>query len=159
MFSQFTKSQQPAIALEITAGYMLNDQKQKFTEIADSTCDLCGAPDTREHRVLQCPSTEAARQSHAEAIEFLEEYDPVHLHLPLAYVDPEVEFHAFMLHHMPWASLGVIESPTVEPIYSYLRQILPHLGFKLGWCSEVTSAVAENCSCLLLITAPLASES
>eukprot|EP00435_Cladocopium_sp_Y103_P067838 s63_g30.t1 len=101
---------QPVIALEMTAGYMLNTQKQKFAEQQSETCDFCGQDDSREHRLLHCPATQAAREPHHEAIQFLQQYDEVHMHLPLAYLDPEIDFYRLVLINTPWPD--VFQPPT-----------------------------------------------
>ena len=95
-------SVQAMVAIDMTAGYMLNDQKKHFDADQELTCELCESVDTATHRVLYCPATEAVRAHHSQTISFLEEHDEIHTMLPLAYQDPEVEFCKIILNSLPW---------------------------------------------------------
>eukprot|EP00438_Fugacium_kawagutii_P005229 Skav208686 [mRNA] locus=scaffold6485:5455:10449:+ [translate_table: standard] len=91
IFQQLPESHQPTVALAIVGGYMLNSQKQKF-EAHDGHCDLCGQPDSYEHRTLQCPMTDHVRQKFPEVLSFLREHDPIYLQLPCLFRFELLEF-------------------------------------------------------------------
>ena len=95
------QAMQTTVAIEMTAGFMTNNQKNHFDEEQPLTCEFCQDLDTKAHRLLACPATSAARFPHADVIEALEEHDHIHVLLPIAYHDPEIAFHQFLLNQLP----------------------------------------------------------
>ena len=99
--AKLPQTQQQMVAIDMTAGFMLNDQKRHFDPDQPLQCEFCDATDTAKHRVLECPATQVIREPHQKACAFLETYDEIHTMLPLAYKDPEIEFCHILLQTMP----------------------------------------------------------
>ena len=70
--SQVLESQAPrqrAIILACLAGkHYTSDILANYIAGCDGTCDLCGEPDGRLHRVFQCPATQAIRNEFADSV-------------------------------------------------------------------------------------------
>eukprot|EP00438_Fugacium_kawagutii_P034466 Skav200259 [mRNA] locus=scaffold128:285689:290281:+ [translate_table: standard] len=100
-FGHITPEFQITVGLDMTGGYMLNGQKQKFADLPDDACVYCSQPDSHSHRVLECPATGHIRTTFPEVTEFLEEHETLHTILPLHYQHPETSGLWAMLYCLP----------------------------------------------------------
>lgn len=75
------------IIREIAGGYQLASQKAKWTH-DDPNCSYCGEPDSRPHRLLECPVGQEARQQYHSLITSLQEEDSILSEVPVVIVSP-----------------------------------------------------------------------
>lgn len=127
VFQKIAPEKQLSVGLDITMGYMLNQQKANFDEMQPETCDFCDQVDSVQHRVLECQATAMIRQRYSSVCEFLQEHDQVHNRLPAVYLNPEIAFSHFVLENFPkphkadlpylpqyWFTDGACSLPTEE---------------------------------------------
>lgn len=93
-------------------------QKAMWDENVVPLCQLCGEPDTREHRLLTCATLHEVRQQHVEACEILQHVRPEWCYLPLPRLFDEV--------NILRAFTATIRLPDLEPPY---ETGLTHLRF------------------------------
>ena len=81
-------------------------QKALWDDTVVPVCQLCGQPDTREHRMLSCTNMEDIRKQHVEACDILQHQRPEWCFMPL----PRLYDDVYMLR----AFVKTIKLPKVE---------------------------------------------
>ena len=98
IFMKMPQSQQGVIAKFLTGSFMEAKQREHVRE-APVMCEICNREeDTMHHRLLHCTHTEYVRQDFPLLMQFLEEYNPCHLHLPVVYQDDLYDFNTWFFH-------------------------------------------------------------
>eukprot|EP00438_Fugacium_kawagutii_P005578 Skav228724 [mRNA] locus=scaffold1830:269748:271832:- [translate_table: standard] len=97
---EFEPKDQQILAYHLTGANMLASQTRHFT-LSEGRCPLCQQPDSNEHRLLRCPSLAHVRARHQLAIDFLEEHDPCHIHLPVIAENPLWQFEWLIAQNIP----------------------------------------------------------
>ena len=64
-------------------------------------CPLCGQPDTRPHRYLQCAAHDDIRVQFPDAVGILSQERPEWMYIPLARSCPDAETSHFLFHNFP----------------------------------------------------------
>lgn len=127
LYSKVHPDQQRSLGLDITMGYMLNNQKAHFDENQTDECQFCHMQDSVVHRVLHCPATLVVRNKYPDVCKFLEDHDIIHTLLPVHYLDPEMDFHALLFERFP-------EPPPIS------LQYVPQFIFTDGSCKMPADA-------------------
>ena len=117
-FATVPEKYQLCMGLEATGGFMLNTQKQHFTELEDGKCSYCDAMDTHRHRVLECPATHAVRANHQQICLHLQDAEEIHLVFPLAYKSPEDQLLKDLLYNLPEPEVNIPEQHVPSWIYT-----------------------------------------
>ena len=104
---QLTDEERGLLLREQAGGFLTQARKMKFNEDLDELCPLCGQPDTVPHRVMECPATENVRAKYGDVIAWLQEMDPIHLHLPFAFQCHEQQMTSTILRCLPRACLQI----------------------------------------------------
>ena len=93
--SQVLESQAPrqrAIILACLAGkHYTSDILANYIAGCDGTCDLCGEPDGRLHRVFQCPATQAIRNEFADSVRAVAHWPEACRYFGVCPWDPELD--------------------------------------------------------------------
>ena len=98
IFMALPQTQQSVVARFLTGSYMEAKQREHVRE-GPVLCEICKQEeDTMHHRLLKCPNTEYVRQDHPLVMQFLEEHDPCHLHLPIVYQHDLYDFTTWFFH-------------------------------------------------------------
>ena len=91
LFQTLTSKQRMVLAKDLTGAFLVNSRKQKFDDAQSELCAHCGQLDSVSHRVLECPKFQAVRSDHAEAVEFLTDFDPMYVELPICFLGGDHE--------------------------------------------------------------------
>ena len=62
LLASFPAKQQPALIQELSGAFQVETQKAHWAPDSDGTCHHCGAVDSREHRLFDCPATSDIRE-------------------------------------------------------------------------------------------------
>ncbi len=121
------------LILNITGGYQSGVTKSWCYHQADDEnaeiCQLCGALDTKTHRLLECPFYNSIRMQHPEAVHILREKFPLWIWHPISYRHSEVNFHDIVMHTK--------NMPEIPEIY-YTNDNQQLVFFTDGACCDVT---------------------
>lgn len=83
-FSSLGDTDQKLIMLNLIGGFQTGSQQSQWSHNHDGACFLCGAFETRKHRLLECASTQDVRDRRQTACDILEQHRPEWQYLPLA---------------------------------------------------------------------------
>eukprot|EP00438_Fugacium_kawagutii_P017629 Skav235503 [mRNA] locus=scaffold625:62387:65766:- [translate_table: standard] len=106
-FAQVPQASQKTLGIQMTNGFMLAKQKKKFLTHQQDRCPLCAEPDSYEHQLLHCEALAEARAPFQDLCSRLSELNPVHLQLPLKFVDPQQDWLDAVQTRLPEASLSL----------------------------------------------------
>lgn len=84
VFSSLSERDQKVIIHNMVGGFQTGSQVMQWERNCDGSCILCGALDTRQHRVVECPTTNHVRHKHVRATQILMEERPEWQYLPMA---------------------------------------------------------------------------
>lgn len=90
VFSGRSECEQQLLKLNVVGGFQTQQQKALWDSDITPACQLCGEPDTREHRFLLCGHLANVRQQHGEACRILQCLRPEWCYLPLPRLFDEV---------------------------------------------------------------------
>ena len=90
VFSRLNDIEQRITLLNLIGGYQPGQIKAKWAGEDHQLCQLCQRPDTRGHRLTECPCLSSIRQQHPEAMAALREH-PHWVYLPLSSRSQEEE--------------------------------------------------------------------
>ena len=79
------------LAKDMTGSYLVNSRKQKFDEHQSELCEFCQEPDSLEHRIMHCRPFDEIRAEHTSAVQFLSDFDPHYIQLPLCHISGMLE--------------------------------------------------------------------
>ena len=128
VLNQFNDGQRRALIREIAGGSQLASQKAHWLDSSDGTCQFCGQPDSRSHRILSCPIGAEIRLPFQPVLDRLVEDDSCLLDFPVVLVD----FDLLTLHSLHFALPAAIwSSECLDRIQDTLR-----LGFDLHWYTD-----------------------
>ena len=100
VFQSYTNEEQLLLTHNLLGAFQSEKQKSLWAEDSQGICKLCGAEDTKEHRLLFCPSLESVRNKHPGAIRILKQCRPEWIHIPCARLHPDVMIHRALMHHL-----------------------------------------------------------
>ena len=102
VFHGLTEEEQHLTKFNVVGAFQTAAQKAKWDEDMSDACELCGQPDTREHRLLSCPMLQEIRDGAQHACEVLqhERQEWVYLPIPRAH-DQLTIFRAFVMSVKP----------------------------------------------------------
>ena len=84
VYRSITRVEQSIIALNLTGGYQTGAVKTVWTDDDDGSCPFRSQPDSRYHRILECPRFNDIRNRHISAIEILSTQRQEWIYLPIA---------------------------------------------------------------------------
>ena len=90
IIASFPAKQQPALIQELAGAFQVESQKAHWAPDSDGTCHHCGQPDSRRHRLFECPATSDIRH---DFMHVLQQYqsEGVHIHeLPAIAFSPDM---------------------------------------------------------------------
>ncbi|CAE7432363.1 lrrc6, partial [Symbiodinium sp. KB8] len=133
-----------------TVGALLSDAaKATWDPLQDPTCQLCGGKDTKEHRLLTCPVTEAIRRPFQGLLEHVSSEQRYWLHC--AYPSPHEDE---PLLRLVWQSRRIPPAPSPVPALQHVESTTLQM-FTDGSCSNPTCPAARHASwAVLLYTGP-----
>ena len=94
IMKQLSTREQKLVALNITGGYQTAAVKVIWDSTQSSACEHCGQPDTRLHRLLDCPPFQHVRDQHPEAVQIIAAH-PHLAWLPLTTQHPDKAIQVF----------------------------------------------------------------
>ena len=101
IFSSFSDSDQKLLAYYVLGAFQVEGIKTKWKHEHEEFCPLCGAPDTRAHRYLECSALADVRSAFPDAIGILTELRPEWVYLPIAREYPDNEITSLILKSFP----------------------------------------------------------
>ena len=116
---KFSDSERKLLTLEIAGGYQLAHQKHKWAHDADGSCEHCQQPDSRRHRLLDCPIGNEVRAPFHEVIAHCDNEGYLFPDFPAITIQPEVDTHR-LLHFA--ASDPVWDPATLDAIFQHLER-------------------------------------
>lgn len=100
LFRKTPKEKQMQLARELSGAYMTEDKIAEFSDRQSGACAVCGNDAGVEHQLLHCPATQDLREQFQDVVQFLQDYDPIHWHLPHHFVDEFWEFTLALTHNV-----------------------------------------------------------
>ena len=91
LIQTFAPQQQPALINELAGAYQTEHQKQHWASDADGNCRHCSLPDSRFHRLHECPATADVRLPYMATLAALQEDGSLLHELPAIHLDQEVD--------------------------------------------------------------------
>ena len=84
VFQAFTDDDQKLLSFYFLGSFQVATIKAKWNADEIPDCPLCGLPDTRPHRYLECPAFQSIRDQHMDAVGILQTERPEWMYIPLA---------------------------------------------------------------------------
>ena len=101
ILKQFPDAQRKQLLREIAGAYQLETQKAHCAPDADGTCCFCIMEDSRQHRLLECPTFAEDREPFQDAIRKMDEMGLEFPLCPVVTVHPETHFHTLLHFQVP----------------------------------------------------------
>ena len=86
------KVAQRHVANIIVGGFQSNGARAKWDPLQDPACELCGMPDSKSHRILECPATSELRKLYGPLLQWISQHAPHWLHCPFPTVHEQEPF-------------------------------------------------------------------
>eukprot|EP00435_Cladocopium_sp_Y103_P031817 s28_g8.t1 len=86
---------------EIAGGYQTASQKQKWLTTESGLCPHCNQPDSRYHRLVECPLGAHIREPYQAKLDHLIEQESLLLEFPVITIHPNLEAINLMQHQIP----------------------------------------------------------
>ena len=118
IIQKYPSKHQKMLLREISQAFQPGDQKCHWAEDESQLCKWCQQPDSKNHRFLECPSTQAIRDNHPEAIRALQEYCPLWTQLPVIFKNALHDYIHAIHYNMP-------ETPIPLEV---VQQLTDHVG-------------------------------
>ena len=83
VFSKMKDEEQQLVKLNLAGGYQTDSMKAKWDEKVSGNCELCGLPDTREHRLLECEALKEIRTDWEEVCQTISHRRREWVYLPV----------------------------------------------------------------------------
>ena len=122
--AKFPKKQQPSLIQELSGAFQTEAQKSLWASDTDGLCRFCQLPDSREHRLYDCPATQDTRAPYQEALLALRDEGSLCHEMPAIAADPD----SLMLQQINQCHPEAIGMPHV---HSQLQR-LHGLGVRVG---------------------------
>ena len=84
VLAKFSVAEQKVLSRHVTGSFLAGAAKSLWAEPECFACPWCGAPDTKRHRFLECPTFSFVRGRHPMAIDTLRVDHPEWIHCPFA---------------------------------------------------------------------------
>ena len=136
---KFSPKEQHRIIQEISGSFQLATQKQKWDSQATDSCWLCGQPDSREHRALQCPATAEIREPFEDVISFFQDRGSNVCDLPIQFRHHLDEY--FMMVHQQH------EEPILSPDLQTHLDTLQSNGYRVRVFTDGSCQHPETPQC------------
>ena len=104
LLQQLSPPEAMVIARHISGGFQSGATKSLWEPQTTDKCQLCGQLDTKEHRILSCPSTQHVRDRWAPYVSFAVGTHQHWIHGPFAVVPRHVEVPRLVLSRRPMPS-------------------------------------------------------
>eukprot|EP00435_Cladocopium_sp_Y103_P050018 s2317_g15.t1 len=119
VMSSFSPSDQSILVRNLVGGFQTAATQKMWDSDTPIACPLCGADDTRQHRLLECDKFAHIRDAHQEAIRILQDVRPEWVFVPLAHSSPDVVLQRAFLHTIqPEANLAHFEASQSVVFYT-----------------------------------------
>ncbi len=106
VLGKFSPTEQSLLLKEISGSFQTRCQQASWDSSVDGNCLMCGQPDTREHRIFECPVfSDLHTRYHHVLQHFLDIGAFVH-ELPVIHVNPALEFVRILQSKHPEAELS-----------------------------------------------------
>lgn len=112
---------------------MMNDQKKHFTDLTEK-CQQCGQDDGETHRLLECVETNSVRHNYPDLIQFLQDHDECHHHLPVVWQTPHWEFEWLFFQNRPVIQMDQI---VLQEMQEITAPGTPFYIFTDGSCNKI----------------------
>ena len=103
VFQAFSDDDQKLLSFYFLGSFQVNCIKHKWNPDQTPDCPLCGAPDTRPHRYLECPALTPARNQFPDAVALLQSERPEWMYIPLARMSDDFEAVRLLKNNLPYA--------------------------------------------------------
>ena len=141
LFKRLTANEQQVIARHIAGSFGSAAAKHQWDEDIPEECPLCGARQTKEHKLLWCPALATVRKPHQEFLDYALANWPHWCHGPFAVSPPNTEVNRLIFHTRallpPLQLPGVLDLPGPR---GFLRM------FTDGSCKHPTLPLASRAS-------------
>eukprot|EP00435_Cladocopium_sp_Y103_P073917 s162_g45.t1 len=98
VMASFSPSDQSILVRNLVGGFQTAATQKMWDSDTAIACPLCGADDTRAHRLLECDKFAHIREAHKEALRILQDVRPEWVFVPLAHSSPDVVLQRAFLH-------------------------------------------------------------
>ena len=92
LFQQFSAWEQTILSRHVTGAFLSNAEKSTWSRVVTSECSLCGALDTKHHRLFTCPALMDVRQDHLEIMDQVQQFFPWWTHMLAAHEPEDLPF-------------------------------------------------------------------
>lgn len=82
VLTKFTDSEQRQLAQDMALSFQTETQKSKWAEDATGLCLHCGEPDSREHRIYDCPAAAEVRSKYQDTLTWMQSHGAEFHELP-----------------------------------------------------------------------------
>lgn len=98
VLNTFTPKERGHLAREIAGAFQTQHQQAQWQQDNTEACIFCSQPDSRHHRLFECPNFAQAREIFAPTLEWWEHNSECIADLPVLYVRPDEQAHQVMQH-------------------------------------------------------------
>eukprot|EP00438_Fugacium_kawagutii_P002306 Skav226065 [mRNA] locus=scaffold211:563780:568420:- [translate_table: standard] len=105
LLNKFNSKDRACLVRELAGAFQTQHQQSQWQEEADGTCPFCKLPDSRHHRIFECPAMSEARQPFQRSLQWLED-EGFLADLPVVHAHPDEEAHQVLQHREPWPIIG-----------------------------------------------------
>ena len=73
VLAAFSPLDQFHLAQDLSLSFQTEEQKQKWASDATGLSRFCDMPDSRQHRIFECPTAQEVRQEFSDTLQYLSE--------------------------------------------------------------------------------------
>ena len=128
VLNKFVDGKRWLLIREIAGAFQTASQKQRWLDNSSGLCPFCNQPDSREHRLLECPIGAEVRQPYQQAIAQWIADESLFPAFPVISVYPEDE--AFQLVHFRQPQ------PVWQPSVRAAAEAIHRAGYEVHWFTD-----------------------
>ena len=98
LLRKLTLPEQRVIARHVVGGFSSAAAKSKWDDECGAECLMCGAKQTKRHKVLECPALQSVRAPVQAFLDYVVDNWPHWIHGPFAVCPPDTEVHRLVFH-------------------------------------------------------------
>ena len=148
VLSRFKPGDQLQLAHNIVGGFMSRAARAQYDPLVEKTCDLCGRPDTKWHRIFECEALGPTRRAFGPLLAWVQANCPHWVHSPFP-TRPEKEDFLRLL----WHSRPLLEPPSIADALTAQSQTTLQL-FTDGSCAFPTCPAARHAAWSVVLRNP-----
>ena len=149
VFSGRSECEQQLLKLNVVGGFQTQQQKALWDSDITPACQLCGEPDTREHRFLLCSYLTNVRQQHGEACRVLQCLRPEWCYLPLPRLFDEVTIIRAFVARIKLPDLDALPLKREVHTCVFLQMVVQyiHRSISVGWQRGQFFRICQHLNC------------